>query len=313
MRTVELPVQAVGSVEKITGWISGETTCTLNYWIAEYKEGIINLHLPAGKTYQFGDKGLEASWIVKSEAAIKRIARDWEYYLGETYVNGEWDVADCDLRDLLRVLRCNFTKISRTGWLSSVARNLQQWNRITRSYRNVAHHYDLADYREYKCRYDRLVSVGMFEHVVRPYYSLYFERIREMLQADGVALIHSIGRSGPPDTTNPWIRKYIFPGGNIPALSEMSRAAEESELMITDVEMLRLHYMHTQHCWYDRFQQNRSEIKARMGERFCRMWEFYLSICEVAFQYSDLVVFQMQLAQQHNVVPITRDYLYSDS
>ena len=131
-----------------------------------------------------------------------------------------------------------------------------------------------------------------------------------MLKADGAALVHSIGCSGPSGVTNPWLNKYIFPGVSIPALSEMCQSVEHTRLMLTDIEILRLHYALTLRAWFERFQQHRAQISERMGEEFCRMWEFYLAICEVAFQCSDLVVFQLQMARQHSIVPTTRDYLY---
>ena len=375
------------------------------------RNGIINLHLPDGKSYRFGGHGIEAHWHAKSENVIKKIAKDWEWQLGETYMDGGWDVGDGELRDLLFVLRSNFAEYSVSKWMRPLVKITQEWNKVTRSYSNVNHHYDLEesffrlfldhdmhyscayfphedytleqgqraksmhianklllkpgqkildigcgwgslscylaqvedvevvgitlskkqlavarhrakdlglknlsfelqDYREHDGCYDRIVSVGMFEHVGSPNYNIYFQCLRNMLRKDGIALVHSIGRSGPPGVSNPWITKYIFPGGSIPALSEMTQAVENSDLLLTDVEVLRLHYAQTIRIWYDRFQSHRDEISESMGERFCRMWEFYLAICEVSFQCSDLVVFQLQLAQAHHVVPPTRDYQY---
>ena len=149
----------------------------------------------------------------------------------------------------------------------------------------------------------------MFEHVGRPFYGAFFNTIRRLLNRGGVALVHTIGRTSPPSATNPWIRKHIFPGGYIPALSEMSRGVEGSGLMATDVEILRLHYADTLREWAKRFGAHRDEVAAGMGERFCRIWEFYLNASEVAFRHSGLVVFQVQLAREHGVVPITRSYL----
>src|SRR5690606_38925159 len=138
----------------------------------------------------------------------------------------------------------------------------------------------------------------------------YFAKIHELLKDDGVALVHTIGRSSPPGHTNPWINKYIFPGGCIPALSETTHAVEKAGLIVTDVEVLRLHYARTLEHWLRRFQEHREEIKEMMSEEFCRMWEFYLGVCEVSFDYADLVVFQLQLAKDNRRVPLTRDYLY---
>jgi cyclopropane-fatty-acyl-phospholipid synthase len=376
------------------------------------RTGVINLHLPNGKSHRFGSEGIEAHWHVKSEGVIRKIARDWEWQLGETYINGEWDIADCELRDLLFVLRTNFATYRVSKLIQPLVKILQQWNQVSRSYDNVAHHYDLEedffrlfldedlhyscayflhddysleqaqreksrhiarkmliepgqtildigcgwgslgcylaqlgdvevvgitlskeqlavarrrakergiknirfelqDYREHRGSYDRIVSVGMFEHVGTPYHNAYFQSLQSMLSKNGIALVHSVGRSGPPGVTNPWIRKYIFPGGSIPALSEMTQAVEHATLLLTDVEVLRLHYAKTLRAWQIRFQQHRELIRAQKGERFCRMWEFYLTICEVSFQCSDLVVFQLQIAQQHGVVPTTRDYQYT--
>jgi len=179
-----------------------------------------------------------------------------------------------------------------------------------RGIRNVD--FALRDYREHTGRYDRIVSIGMFEHVGRPYYRRFYRKLHSLLRPEGVALIHSIGTSAAPaGPTNPWIRRHIFPGGAIPALSEMSAAAEQEEFLQADIETLRLHYAWTLHHWYRRFTANRPQIAARMGERFCRMWEFYLAICEASFAHADLVVYQQQLAVRHGSVPITRDYLYA--
>lgn len=376
------------------------------------RNGIIHLHLPNGRSYQFGDHGLEANWYIHSEDVIRRIARDWEWELGETYMHRGWDAGDGQLRDLLLILRANFHHRTPNKWLLPFTALLQQWNRVSRSYRNVAHHYDLdeqffrlfldddmhyscayfptreyslehaqqakcqhiatklliepgqrvldigcgwgslacylaqeydievtgitlsrrqlevarrrarerglkqvnfelQDYREQKGRFDRIVSIGMFEHVGAPFFNTYFNHVDSLLEKDGVGLIHSIGRSNPAGGTNPWIRKYIFPGGYIPALSEVARSAEKSSMIMTDIEVLRLHYANTLRIWQERFSRHRDQISRERGEHFYRMWDFYLTICEVAFQCSDLVVYQLQLAKQHGVVPPTRDYQYT--
>lgn len=168
----------------------------------------------------------------------------------------------------------------------------------------------LQDYRELNGKYDRIVSIGMFEHVGKPNYNTYFKKIKKCLRNNGIALIHSIGRSGPPGVTNPWIRKHIFPGGSIPSLSEISKSVEDTELMLTDVEILRLHYAQTLKHWQQRLQKNKAKICQSMGNKFYRKWDFYLTICEISFQHSDSVVFQLQLAKHHDVVPSTRQYLY---
>jgi cyclopropane-fatty-acyl-phospholipid synthase len=169
--------------------------------------------------------------------------------------------------------------------------------------------FHLRDYREEAGTYDRVVSVGMFEHVGVGNFRAFFRKLKNLLKDDGVALLHSIGRMSPPSTTNPWLRKYIFPGGYTPALSEAVAAIEQEGLWITDVEILRLHYADTLKEWRHRFQANRAEVARLYDERFCRMWEFYLAGCEVAFRRLDQMVFQIQLAKRQDAVPLTRDYM----
>lgn len=171
--------------------------------------------------------------------------------------------------------------------------------------------FQLQDYRKHKGEYDAVVSVGMFEHVGRPQYQVFFNKVYELLKDDGRALIHTIGRSAPPTVTNPWIQKYIFPGGYIPALSEVARPIERSGLILSDLEVLRLHYAETLKCWNERFQKMREQARQRFDERFCRMWEFYLQISEASFRWSEMVNFQLQLTRMNDTVPVTRDYLYS--
>ncbi len=166
------------------------------------------------------------------------------------------------------------------------------------------------DYREIGERFDRIVSVGMFEHVGVPHYDAYFRGLRELLAEDGVALVHTIGRRGPPGRTSPWIEKYIFPGGYVPALSEMSRAIERQGLWLTDLEVWRLHYARTLRHWHDRFTANIAAARALYDDRFCRMWRYYLAASEQTFRHGGQVVFQAQLARRQDAVPLTRDYLY---
>ena len=167
----------------------------------------------------------------------------------------------------------------------------------------------LRDYREQEGTFDRIVSVGMFEHVGVNHYAAFFRKVRSLLADDGVALIHTIGRSDGPGATSPWIRKYIFPGGYSPALSEVLPVVEKSGLFVTDVEVLRLHYAETLLAWRNRFRENWEKIKALYDERFCRMWEFYLAGSEMAFRHQGLVVFQIQISKRVDTVPITRDYI----
>ena len=158
--------------------------------------------------------------------------------------------------------------------------------------------------------FDRIVSVGMFEHVGVPNYARFFQKIRELLSPDGIALIHSIGRSNGPTITSAWTRKYIFPGGHIPALSEVAPVIERAGLVLTDLEVLRLHYAETLRHWRERFLASHRHDGRIYDERFCRMWEFYLASSELAFRYGGLMVFQAQLARQFDSVPLTRDYMY---
>jgi cyclopropane-fatty-acyl-phospholipid synthase len=167
----------------------------------------------------------------------------------------------------------------------------------------------LRDYREELGRYDRIVSVGMFEHVGINHYNAFFTRLKSLLAPDGVALLHSIGRMDGPGSTHPWIRKYIFPGGHIPALSEVLPVVERTRLWVTDVEILRLHYAETLKSWRDRFGRNRDRLREIYDERFCRMWEMYLVGSEVAFRRGGCMVFQLQLAEAVDAVPLTRDYM----
>jgi cyclopropane-fatty-acyl-phospholipid synthase len=167
----------------------------------------------------------------------------------------------------------------------------------------------LEDYRDVVGRFDRIVSVGMFEHVGITHYDHFFRKVHELLKDNGIALIHSIGRSGPPSTTASWIAKYIFPGGYIPALSEVLPAIQRSGLIATDIEILRLHYAETLKAWRARFMARREEALRLYDERFCRMWEFYLASSEMSFRYRGLMVFQVQLARHQDAVPLTRDYI----
>ena len=171
--------------------------------------------------------------------------------------------------------------------------------------------FKLLDYRQEPDRYDRIVSVGMFEHVGVAHYVEFFRKIKDLLDDDGVMLLHAIGRMERPGGTNTWLKKYIFPGGYTPALSEVMTAIEKVGLWVTDIEILRLHYAETLRHWRQRFLANRERIKQMAGydDRFCRMWEFYLAGCESAFRYMNQMVFQIQIARRQDAVPLTRDYM----
>jgi cyclopropane-fatty-acyl-phospholipid synthase len=167
----------------------------------------------------------------------------------------------------------------------------------------------LQDYRDVAGNFDRIVSVGMFEHVGVGLYDTFFRACASQLADDGVMLLHSIGRPEGPNVTNPWIAKYIFPGGYIPALSEVLPAVERAGLLVNDIEILRLHYAETLKAWRERFLAHRDDVERLYDARFVRMWEFYLAASEVAFRQHAMMVFQMQLTKRQGVVPMTRDYI----
>jgi cyclopropane-fatty-acyl-phospholipid synthase len=170
----------------------------------------------------------------------------------------------------------------------------------------------IQDYREMTETFDRIVSVGMFEHVGLSHYNAFFRKCAGLLADDGVMLLHTIGRSEGPNVTNPWIAKYIFPGGYIPALSEVMPAIERSGLLVTDIEILRLHYAETAKAWRDRFLAHRDEAERLYDRRFVRMWEFYLAASEMAFREQAMMVMQIQLTKRQDVVPATRDYIFRE-
>jgi len=170
--------------------------------------------------------------------------------------------------------------------------------------------FKLMDYRELDEKFDRIVSVGMFEHVGRKFYKTYFNTVSKLLNEDGVALIHTIGSIEPPRDPHPWISKYIFPGGYTPSLSEVVGPIEKSGLIISDMEVLRMHYSHTLRHWKERFLGRKEEVLTMFDEKFFRMWEFYLAGCEMAFKWGDQVVFQFQLSKKLMSTPNTRDYIY---
>ncbi len=169
--------------------------------------------------------------------------------------------------------------------------------------------FELQDYRDVTGTFDRIVSVGMLEHVGFAQFEGYFRKVAQLLDPDGVALIHAIGRSDDNGGPDPWTQRYIFPGGYIPSLSEVIPAIEHSGLIVTDIEILRLHYAETLRHWSERFADRRASALAMYGEEFCRMWEFYLAAAEMSFRNRPLMVFQIQLAHRKTTVPLTRDYI----
>ena len=170
--------------------------------------------------------------------------------------------------------------------------------------------FKLIDYRQLNEKFDRIVSVGMFEHVGRKYYKTFFNQINKLLNDTGIALIHTIGSVNQPRDPQPWITNYIFPGGYTPSMSEIVVPIEKSGLIISDVEVLRMHYSHTLRNWKQRFLNNKSKVLTMFDENFFRMWEFYLTSCEMVFKWNDQVVFQFQLSKDLTSLPTTRDYIY---
>ena len=168
----------------------------------------------------------------------------------------------------------------------------------------------LCDYREVKEKFDRIVSVGMFEHVGRKFYRTFFNKIQAILKDDGIALLHTIGSVNPPRQPQPWITRYIFPGGYTPSLSQVTVPVEKSGLILTDLEILRMHYSHTLRHWKERFIKNKDKAIKMFDEKFFRTWEFYLTSCETAFRWGDQVVFQLQLTKELHTAPSTRNYIY---
>ena len=170
--------------------------------------------------------------------------------------------------------------------------------------------FKFIDYRELNEKFDRIVSVGMFEHVGRKFYKKFFKQIEKLLNNNGVSLIHTIGSVNPPRDPHPWITKYIFPGGYTPSLSEVTTPIEKAGLIVSDIEVLKLHYSHTLRHWKENWIKNKEKIIGMFDERFFRMWEFYLAGCEIAFKWGDQVVYQFQLTKNYTSTPTTRDYIY---
>ena len=170
--------------------------------------------------------------------------------------------------------------------------------------------FKLIDYRNLNEKFDRIVSVGMFEHVGRKFYKTFFKQVNNLLNDGGLAIIHTIGSVNGPRDPHPWITKYIFPGGYTPSMSEVATPIEKSGLIVSDIEVLRMHYSHTLRNWKERFIENRSKVLEMFDEKFFRMWEFYLTSCELSFKWGDQVVFQFQLTKDLTTAPTTRDYIY---
>ena len=209
--------------------------------------------------------------------------------------------------EIAKNTRCNVTGITLSknqyDYSQKKAKELNLNNQVN---------FKMLDYRQIKNeKFDRVVSVGMFEHVGRKFYKKFFKKISDLLTENGLALIHTIGSNNPPRDPHPWITKYIFPGGYTPSLSEVAGPIEKSGLIISDLEVLKMHYAHTLRHWKERFKSNKDKVLSMFDERFFRMFEFYLSSCEAAFKYGDQVVYQFQLSKKLDTVPVTRDYIYN--
>jgi len=207
--------------------------------------------------------------------------------------------------DVAKSAQCEVTGITLSEnqfkYCTQKAKELNLENQLT---------FKLMDYRELNDKFDRIVSVGMFEHVGRKFYNKFFKQIDKLLYKDGVSLIHTIGSVNPPRDPHPWITKYIFPGGYTPSLSEVTTPIEKAGLIVSDIEVLRLHYAHTLRHWKENCIKNKEKIISMFDEKFFRMWEFYLAGCEMAFKWGDQVVYQFQLTKNYTSTPVTRDYIY---
>ena len=207
--------------------------------------------------------------------------------------------------DIAKTKNCEVTGITLSEnqfkYCTKKAKELNLENQVT---------FKLIDYRQLDEKFDRIVSVGMFEHVGRKFYKNFFKRIEKLLNNDGVSIIHTIGSVNPPRDPHPWITKYIFPGGYTPSLSEVVTPVEKAGLIVSDIEVLKLHYSHTLRHWKNNCIKNKTQIIEMFDEKFFRMWEFYLASCESAFKWGDQVVYQLQLTKNYTSTPVTRDYIY---
>ena len=207
--------------------------------------------------------------------------------------------------DIAKSINCEVTGITLSKkqfeYCVKKAKELNLENQVT---------FRLIDYRELNEKFDRIVSVGMFEHVGRKFYKKFFKKIEKLLNNNGISLIHTIGSVNPPRDPHPWITKYIFPGGYTPSLSEVTTPIEKAGLIVSDIEVLKLHYSHTLRHWKENCLKNKAQIVEMFDEKFFRMWEFYLAGCEIAFKWGDRVVYQFQLSKNYTSTPTTRDYIY---
>ena len=207
--------------------------------------------------------------------------------------------------DIAKSTNCEVTGITLSknqfDYCKKKAKELNLENQVT---------FKLIDYRELNEKFDRIVSVGMFEHVGRKFYKKFFKKVENLLNDNGISLIHTIGSVNPPRDPHPWITKFIFPGGYTPSLSEVTTPIEKAGLIVSDIEVLKLHYSYTLRHWKENCIKNKAKIIEMFDERFFRMWEFYLAGCEIAFKWGDQVVYQFQLTKNYTSTPTTRDYIY---
>lgn len=267
--------------------------------------GLYELFLDSDRQYSCayfptGDTDLETAQLAKKRhLAAKLYLRDGQRVLD---IGSGWGG--------LGLYLAKAAHVSVTGVTLSREQHKFSRERAQREGLANAVEFRLQDFRALEGPFERIVSVGMFEHVGVGHYREFFAKARELLTDDGVMVLHSIGRFDGPGSTNPWIDKYIFPGGYIPALSEVIPAIERSGLLVTDMEILRLHYAETLKAWRARFLANWDTAKALYDERFCRMWEFYLAASENAFRYQDMMVFQVQITKRLETLPLTRAYMF---
>jgi cyclopropane-fatty-acyl-phospholipid synthase len=253
--------------------------------------------------YHNPDDGLEAAQLAKKQHIAAKLLVHPEHHILD--IGSGWGGLAIYLAQHYPGARVTGLTLSQEQFLASTERVKQAGlaDRVT---------IKLADYRSETATYDRIVSVGMFEHVGKPQFTAFFTKLHQLLKPDGVALLHTIGFQTPPAAIDPWLRRHIFPGAYLPSLSQLAPRIEKRGFWLTDLESLRLHYAYTLAAWHERFQANRERIAALYDERFCRMWEYYLQSCEAGFRWSGLNVFQLQLAKDIGAVPITRDYIVAE-
>lgn len=269
---------------------------------------LYSLFLDADKQYscayfESGDENLDDAQLAKKRHLAAKLLLD-EPGLSVLDIGSGWGGLGIYLAEIAGAEHVTGVTLSDEQLAVSISRAAEQGLKDRVEFR-------LQDYRNIRETFDRIVSVGMFEHVGVNHYGKFFRQARDLLKEDGIAVLHFIGRSDGPSTTSAWIQKYIFPGGYIPALSEVMPAIERSRLVVTDIEILRLHYAETLKAWRERFLARREEVAALYDERFCRMWEFYLVGSEMGFRHQGLMVLHIQFARRQDAVPLTRDYIDS--